>query len=92
MRFSAVTLAVLVAITGLNVFLFLHVSKGFFPQQDTGRLTGSIQADQASSFETMNGLLLRMIDIVKADPAVANGVMRAELFPYRIALLREQNA
>jgi multidrug efflux pump len=74
MRFSAATLAVLVAITGLNVFLFLHVSKGFFPQQDTGRLTGSIQADQASSFETMNGLLLRMMDIVKADPAVANVV------------------
>jgi uncharacterized protein YciI len=30
--------------------------------------------------------------IMLADPAVANGVMRAELFPYRIALLREQNA
>jgi multidrug efflux pump len=69
---SAVTLAVLIAIAGLNVYLFLHVSKGFFPQQDTGRLVGSIQADQDSSFQTMNGLLLRMIDIVKADPAIAN--------------------
>jgi len=72
LRFSAVTLAVLVAIMGLNVYLFLHVSKGFFPQQDTGRLAGSIQADQDSSFETMNGLLLEMIDIVNADPAIAN--------------------
>jgi multidrug efflux pump len=74
LRFSAVTLAVLVAIVGLNVYLFLHVSKGFFPQQDTGRLAGSIQADQDSSFQTMNGLLLRMIDIVKTDPAIANVV------------------
>ncbi len=74
LRFSMVTLLILLATIGLTGYLFIHVSKGFFPQQDTGRLGGSIQADQDSSFQSMNGLLLRMIDIVKADPAVADTV------------------
>jgi len=72
LRFSGVTLAVLVATVGLTVYLFVRAPKGFFPQQDTGRINGSIQADQDTSFQTMNGLLMRMIDIVKADPAIDN--------------------
>ncbi|HEY2152070.1 MAG TPA: multidrug efflux RND transporter permease subunit [Vicinamibacterales bacterium] len=74
LRFAIVTLVILLGTIGLTGYLFLHVSKGFFPQQDTGRLGGSIQADQDSSFQSMNGLLLRMINIVKADPAVADTV------------------
>jgi multidrug efflux pump len=74
LRFSFVTLLVLMATIALTGFLFVHVPKGFFPQQDTGRLNGSIQADQDSSFQLMNNLLLQMIDIVKSDPAVANVV------------------
>ena len=54
-----ITLLVLIGAIGLNVYLFLRVPKGFFPQQDTGRLNGSIQADQGSSFQAMNGILLR---------------------------------
>jgi multidrug efflux pump len=72
LRFSALTLAILILTIGLNVYLFIHVSKGFFPQQDNGRLAGSIQADQDTSFQAMNQILLQMSDIVKADPGVDN--------------------
>jgi len=67
----AITLLVLIFTIGLNVFLFTNVSKGFFPQQDTGRLMGSAQADQSTSFDAMQDRLLQMIKIVQADPAVA---------------------
>jgi multidrug efflux pump len=46
------------------------VPKGFFPQQDTGRIVGSLQADQSISFQAMSVKLKQMIDIVRADPAV----------------------
>jgi multidrug efflux pump len=72
LRFSAVTMAILLATIGLNVYLFIHVSKGFFPQQDNGRMVGAIQADQDTSFQAMNKILLRMINIVGGDPAVDN--------------------
>jgi multidrug efflux pump len=74
LRFAIVTLLVLIATIALTGYLFVHVSKGFFPQQDTGRLAGSVQADQDSSFQAMDGLLLRLIEIVKADPDVADVV------------------
>ena len=74
LRFAIVTLLVLIATIALTAYLFIHVSKGFFPQQDTGRMAGSVLADQDSSFQAMNGLLLRLIEIVKADPDVANVV------------------
>jgi multidrug efflux pump len=53
-----------------TVYLYFAVPKGFFPQQDTGRLIGSIQADQSASFQTMSLKLLEFVRIVKADPAV----------------------
>jgi multidrug efflux pump len=74
LRHSTVTLAVLLTTIGLNVYLYIHVSKGFFPQQDNGRMMGAIQADQDSSFQSMNSVLLKMIKIVKADPAVESVV------------------
>jgi multidrug efflux pump len=70
LRHPALTLAVLFATIGLNVYLFIHVPKGFFPQQDNGRLTGTIIADQDSSFQAMQISLQRMVKIVKQDPAV----------------------
>jgi multidrug efflux pump len=70
LRFRAVTLAVLLATIGLNVYLFIRVPKGFFPQQDTGRIQGSITADQDTSFQAMDKIMLPMINIVAADPAV----------------------
>jgi hydrophobe/amphiphile efflux-1 (HAE1) family protein len=70
LRHAAVTLAILLATIALNVYLFIHVPKGFFPQQDNGRMMGAIQADQDTSFQAMNQILLKMIDIVQADPAI----------------------
>jgi multidrug efflux pump len=70
LRYPAITLAVLLATVALNVYLYIYVSKGFFPQQDNGRLMGSIQADQDSSFQSMDKILLQMIKIVDADPAI----------------------
>ncbi len=71
LRAAPLTLAILLATIGLNVYLFAHVSKGFFPMQDNGRLMGSIQGDQDTSFQSMNKVLRQMIAIVDADPAVA---------------------
>jgi multidrug efflux pump len=70
LRHSFVTLLVLFATLGLNVYLFLLVPKGFFPQQDTGRMNGQILADQDTSFQSMDKTLLQMVNIVAADPAV----------------------
>ncbi len=50
--------------------MFINISKGFFPQQDTGRLNGSILADQDTSFDAMNLRLQQMNKIVMADPGV----------------------
>ncbi len=70
LRFSFVTMLVLLGTIALNVYLVLRVPKGFFPQQDTGRLGGGVQADQDTSFQTMDKLLLQFVNIVKSDPAV----------------------
>jgi multidrug efflux pump len=61
---------ILVAVFGLNFYLYNVVPKGFFPQQDTGRLTGSIQADQSISFQLMQQKLAQFVNIIKNDPAV----------------------
>jgi multidrug efflux pump len=70
LRFRVVTLAVLLITIGLNVYLFALVPKGFFPQQDNGRLQGSITADQATSFQAMDKVMRPMIEIVAADPGI----------------------
>jgi multidrug efflux pump len=61
---------VLLATIALNVVLYVIVPKGFFPQQDTGRLIGGIQADQATSFQAMKVKFAEMQRIVQANPAV----------------------
>mgnify|MGYP002360268617 CR=1 FL=1 len=66
-------LVLLVTIAG-NIALYRVVPKGFFPQQDVGRLMGTIQADQAISFQSMRDKLGAFVDIVRQDPAVANVV------------------
>jgi multidrug efflux pump len=63
-------LFVLIATIGLNVYLYIIVPKGFFPQQDTGRLIGGIQADQSTSFQAMKGKFSEMMAIVQKNPAV----------------------
>src|SRR5271166_614207 len=70
LRFSFATLVVLLATICLNVYLYVHVPKGFFPQQDNGRMGGSILGDQDTSFQAMDRILQQMIKIVVADPAI----------------------
>jgi multidrug efflux pump len=70
LRFRAVTLAVLLATIGLNVYLFMRVPKGFFPQQDNGRIQGSLQGDQDVSFQALDTSLRQMVTIIGADPAI----------------------
>jgi multidrug efflux pump len=58
----------------LTVVLFIQVPKGFFPQQDTGRLTGSIQAQQDISFQAMQSKLSAYVKIIQADHGVEHVV------------------
>ena len=74
LRHRFVTLLVTLATIVANVLLFSAVAKGFFPQQDTGRLIGSIQADQDISFPAMRDKIREYVDLVRTDPAVANVV------------------
>ncbi len=60
-----------IAFTG---YLYVNVPSGFFPQQDTGRLTGTIMADQDTSFQAMEPLLRKYAAIVSKDPDVANTI------------------
>jgi multidrug efflux pump len=72
LQHSAITLFVLLVTIGLNIFLFWIVPKGFFPQQDNGTVFGGIQGAQDISFQAMQNLTLRFVDIIKTDPAVEN--------------------
>jgi len=74
LRHRRLVLLLLIATVCLNVELFIIVPKGFFPQQDTGRLVGSLQADQSISFQAMSRKLQQMVSIVRQDPAVATVV------------------
>jgi hydrophobe/amphiphile efflux-1 (HAE1) family protein len=53
-----------------NVVLFTIIPKGFFPEQDTGRIGGAIQAEQDISFQAMKGKLAEVVDIIRSDPDV----------------------
>ncbi len=72
LRHQRLTLAVAILMVGVNVWLYIIVPKGFFPQQDTGRMAGMIMGDQDVSFLDMLGKTKRFINIVKQDPAIEN--------------------
>jgi multidrug efflux pump len=61
---------ILLAVVGLNVYLFKAAPKGFFPQQDNGQLNGGLRADQSISTQAMGAKMRQVVDIVRADPAV----------------------
>jgi multidrug efflux pump len=69
-----VVLLVFLGTIALSVYLYIVIPKGFFPQQDTGRLIGGIQADQSISFQAMQQKLADFVRIVRADPDVDNVV------------------
>ncbi|MFC6378688.1 multidrug efflux RND transporter permease subunit MdtC [Tatumella terrea] len=72
LRHPKTTLCVLLATVALTVGLFISLPKAFLPEQDTGRISGNIQADQSISFQAMRDKLADFMRIVSADPAVDN--------------------
>ncbi|HVU88418.1 MAG TPA: multidrug efflux RND transporter permease subunit [Pirellulales bacterium] len=69
-RHQRITMVVTILTLVFTVYLYVVIPKGFFPQQDTGRITGSIQADQNTSYQAMGHLLERFAQVVSEDPAV----------------------
>src|SRR5438270_10832946 len=74
LRHQPLTLLITIATAGLSIYLYVIVPKGFFPQQDTGRIMGSVQASQDISFQAMRTKMSQFVAIVIKDPAV-NTVM-----------------
>jgi len=74
LRNRMMVVTVLAATIVLNIYLFMIIPKGFFPQQDTGRLMGGIQGDQSISFQSMEQKLTQFVSIVQSDPAVESVV------------------
>ena len=72
LRHSRLMMLMLFTTICLNIYLYTIVPKGFFPQQDVGRLMGNIQADQSTSFQSMEKKLAAFSAIVRQDPAVEN--------------------
>jgi multidrug efflux pump len=69
---SVLTLTVLVLVIALNVVVVVLISKGFFPQQDTGVIFGGVQGPQDASFAVMNDSVRRLVSVIKRDPGVDN--------------------
>ena len=67
---KGMVMLVLVAVVGLNVYLYVSAPKGFFPQQDSGQINGGLRADRSISFKAMQSKLKELVNIIKADPAV----------------------
>ncbi|MGP8269342.1 MAG: efflux RND transporter permease subunit [Terracidiphilus sp.] len=63
---------ILLLTIAFNFYLIVIIPKGFFPQQDTGILAGSVQGPQDASFAVMNNSISKLANVVKADPAVQN--------------------
>jgi multidrug efflux pump len=74
LRHQFMVLCILLATVASNFYFFAIVPKGFFPQQDTGMLSGIAQGTEDISFQSMSSKLLKFIQIVRSDPAVAHVV------------------
>ncbi len=72
LRHQKATLAVAIGTAFATVLLYIVIPKGFFPQQDTGRINGSIQAAQDISFRSMERIMTEFVEIVQKDPSVEN--------------------
>jgi multidrug efflux pump len=72
LRHSLTMFFITVLTLGTNVFLFWYIPKGFFPEQDTGRISGRMQASQDISFQAMSKKLTEVVDIIRTDPDVAD--------------------
>ncbi|HWX56289.1 MAG TPA: multidrug efflux RND transporter permease subunit [Verrucomicrobiae bacterium] len=74
LRHQMLTLLVTIATAGLSVYLYIIAPKGFFPQQDTGRLGGGVQAEQDIAFPALKAKMATFVSIVQSDPDVATVV------------------
>ncbi len=72
LRHQPLMLATTLTTVALTVYLYVIVPKGFFPQQDVGRISGTIVADQATSFQAMRDHIIQLLKIVMQDPAIDN--------------------
>jgi multidrug efflux pump len=70
LRHQPLTLVVTIATMFLSIGLYIYAPKGFFPQQDTGRLGGSIQAEQDIAFPALRDKMKQYVGIILKDPAV----------------------
>jgi multidrug efflux pump len=70
LRHQQLILTVTVGTVALTVYLYIAIPKGFFPQQDTGRINANIRASEDTSFQTMQERLIRYLAIIQKDPAV----------------------
>ena len=70
LRHQFLILLVTIGTVCLNVYLFAITPKGFFPQQDTGRVSGLIQGDQDLSFAAMSQKMREFTDVVLQDPGI----------------------
>jgi multidrug efflux pump len=68
----ALVFVVLLVTIALNAVLVIHVPKGFFPQQDTGVITGAMLGPQDASFRSMDSSAKAIVDVINKDPAVAH--------------------
>jgi multidrug efflux pump len=71
LRHQLLILLVTIGTAVLSVYLYTIVPKGFFPQQDTGRIMGGLQADQDISFQSIRAKMYQYVDIMMKDPAVS---------------------
>jgi len=72
LRFKAITLGIMLATIAVTAVLFVVIPKGFFPQQDTGMITGITEAAADVSPDQMAALQRAVIDVISKDPAVSN--------------------
>ncbi len=70
LRHPLLTMLVFLATVLLNIHLYVTIPKGFFPQQDTGRIVGGIRADQSISFQAMRRKFRQFVEIIRSDPAI----------------------
>ena len=70
LRHPRLTICSLLVVIAANVWMYVVVPKGFFPQQDTGVIMGGIRADQSASFQASQEKLRKLISVIQADPAV----------------------
>jgi multidrug efflux pump len=74
LRHQPATLTLTILVACLSVYLYIQVPKGFFPQQDTGRIQGAVMAAQDISFQSMAEKMRLYVAIVMKDPAVDTAV------------------